>query len=167
MLVQYVAILIVNTVTIGREDIVVDETIHHLLLTAFSYSNHAMTSRTRAYGLLPGQPKVLEFVAEHEGCLQRDIADACVMDRATVTGVLSRMETAGLVLRTPKANDRRALEVRLTDEGWAAAERVALFGSEVDEMACSDMTPEEREEFARLLSRAVASFRNAAGSGRK
>lgn len=142
----------------------VTETIHYLLLTAFSHSNHAMMSRTRAYGMLPGQPKVLEFVAEHEGCLQRDIADACVMDRATVTGILGRMESAGLISRTPKSGDRRALEVRLTDDGWAAAERVAIFGSEVDDLACSDMTPAEREEFARLLSRAVENFRRAMGS---
>ena len=70
----------------------VPDTIHHLLLVAFGCSNHAMVSRTRGFGLMPGQPKVLEFVAKNEGCLQRDIARACAMDRATVTGVLARME---------------------------------------------------------------------------
>ena len=111
------------------------DTIHHQLLLAFSRSNHAMTSRIRAFGLMPGQPKVLEFVAENEGCLQRDIARACAMDRATTTGLLARMEETGLVERRPKAGDRRALEVWLTDAGWAAAEHAAVCGAEVDAIA--------------------------------
>lgn len=134
------------------------DTIHHQLLVAFGRSNHAMLSRTREYGLMPGQPKVLEYVAENEGCLQRDIAHACAMDRATVTGVLARMEEAGLVTRTPKAGDRRALEVRLTDAGWLEAEHVTCCGAEVDAIACAGMTPEEREELSSLLGRVIANF---------
>lgn len=134
------------------------DTIHHLLLVAFNRSNHAMVSRTREFGLMPGQPKVLEHLAEHEGCLQRDIARACAMDRATVTGVLGRMEDAGLIVRTPKEGDRRALEVRLTDAGWEAAEHVACCGAEVDAIACTDMDAREREELSRLLARLAANF---------
>lgn len=134
------------------------DTIHHQLLLAFSHSNHAMTSRIRAFGLMPGQPKVLEFVAENEGCLQRDIARACAMDRATTTGLLARMEEAGLVERRPKAGDRRALEVWLTDAGWVAAERVAVCGAEVDAIAHANMTPSERETLSKLLARVIENF---------
>ena len=134
------------------------DTIHHQLLLAFSRSNHAMTSRIRAFGLMPGQPKVLEFVAENEGCLQRDIARACAMDRATTTGLLARMEETGLVERRPKAGDRRALEVWLTDAGWAAAEHVAVCGAEVDAIAHANMTPHERETLSRLLARVIDNF---------
>ncbi|MBM6774583.1 MarR family transcriptional regulator [Olsenella profusa] len=141
------------------------DTIHHLLLVTFGRSNHAMTSRTRRYGLMPGQPKVLEFVADNEGCLQRDIANACAMDRATVTGVLGRMEEAGLIERRPKEGDRRALEVRLTDAGWEAAEHVAICGAEVDEIACADMTADERDELARLLARVNENFEQEEGKG--
>ena len=134
------------------------DTIHHQLLLAFSRSNHAMTSRIRAFGLMPGQPKVLEFVAENEGCLQRDIARACAMDRATTTGLLARMEETGLVERRPKAGDRRALEAWLTDAGWAAAEHVAVCGAEVDAIAHANMTLNERETLSRLLARVVDNF---------
>lgn len=134
------------------------DTIHHLLLVAFGCSNHAMVSRTRGFGLMPGQPKVLEFVAKNEGRLQRDIARACAMDRATVTGVLARMEGAGLIERHPREGDRRALEVRLTDDGRVAAGRVARCGSEVDELACAGMTSDEREALRALLARVIANF---------
>lgn len=138
-----------------------NDTIHHLLLIAFSRSNRAMTGLIRTFGLMPGQPKVLEFLADNEGCLQRDIAQACAMDRATVTGVLGRMEEAGLIERRPKKGDRRATEVRLTDAGWVAAEQVALCGADVDEVACEGMSPDEREELARLLARVAKNFEGA------
>lgn len=141
------------------------DTIHHLLLVAFNRSNRAMTSRTRTLGLKPGQPKVLEYVAQNEGCAQSDIARAYAMDRATVTGVLERMEAAGLITRTPRRDDRRALEVRLTDKGWDAAEHVALWGSEVDEMACAGMTAEEREELSRLLVRMIENLEDRGEQG--
>ena len=115
------------------------DTIHHQLLVAFGRSNHAMISRTREFGLMPGQPKVLEYVAEHEG----------------------RMEEAGLVERRPKAGDRRALEVHLTDSGWAEAEHVACCGAEVDAVAHRGMTAEEREELSRLLARVIENFEEA------
>ena len=134
------------------------DTIHHQLLVTQGHANHAMTSRIRERGLLPGQPKVLEYVADNEGCLQRDIAKACMMDRATVTGVLARMETAGLVERRAKKGDRRALEVRLTDAGWEAAEFVACCGAEVDRIAHAGMSAEERETLSRLLARVTENF---------
>ena len=134
------------------------DTLHYLLLVASSRSNQAMMARTREYGLMPGQPKVLEYVAENEGRLQRDIARACATDRATITGVLGRMEEAGLVTRTPKEGDRRALEVRLTGAGWLEAEHVAHCGAEVDEIACAGMTAEERDELAALLGRVIKNF---------
>lgn len=134
------------------------DTIHHQLLIAFSHANHAMTSRIRAFGLLPGQPKVLEFVADNEGCLQRDIARACAMDRATTTGLLVRMEETGLIERRPKADDRRALEVWLTDAGWAAAEHVAICGAEVDAIAHANMTPDECETLSKLLALVIDNF---------
>lgn len=134
------------------------DAIHHLLLLAFTRSNHAMHTRTREFGLTPGQPKVLEFVADHDGCLQRDIARSCEMDRATATGILSRMEELELIERVPKAGDRRALEVHLTDKGWQAADIVARCGAEVDEIACAGMTRDERDEFSRLLARVAENF---------
>lgn len=137
------------------------DTIHHQLLVAFGKSHRAMVTRTRGFGLLPGHPKVLEYVAGAEGCLQRDIAEACAMDRATVTGLRTRMESLGLVERRPKVGDRRALEIWLTDAGWDAAECVARCGAEVDEIAHTGMSEEEREELSRLLERVIGNFERA------
>lgn len=131
------------------------EPIHHQLLVAFSHSNRAMLARTRATGLKPGQPKVLEHVVFHEGCTQRDIARACVMDKSTVTSVVARMEEEGLVERRAKPGDRRVQAVYLTERGRAAATDVLAYRAEVDDIAWRGFTDEERAQLTSLLERVV------------
>ena len=49
--------------------------------------------------LRPGEPKILEFLAEHEPCEQKVIAAGCNLDSASVTGILGRMEKRELIKR--------------------------------------------------------------------
>lgn len=128
------------------------EPIHHQLMRAFSYSNRAVIGRTRRIGLKPGQPKVLEYVVGHEGCTQREIAHACVMDQSTVTSVLSRMEADGLIERRAKAGDRRAATVFLTPRGREAADQVLACCYDVDTAAWQGLSAAERAELSRLLA---------------
>jgi len=53
----------------------------------------------------------------------RDLADALVLESATVTPLLKRLEAQGLVTRTRSAADERSLDVALTNEGRALRER--------------------------------------------
>ena len=52
--------------------------------------------------LRPGEPKILEFLAEHEPCEQKVIAAGCNLDSASVTGILGRMEKRELIKRETK-----------------------------------------------------------------
>lgn len=53
----------------------------------------------------------------------RDLADALVLESATVTPLLKRLEAQGLVTRTRSAADERSLDVALTNEGRALRAR--------------------------------------------
>ena len=43
-------------------------------------------------GLLPGQPKVIDFLLMVESAYQKEIADACLMEPATLCLILEKME---------------------------------------------------------------------------
>ena len=131
------------------------EPIHHQLLVAFSYSNRAMRARTRQCGLMPGQPKVLEHLALHDGCTQKEIAQSCVMDKSTVTSVLGRMEDAGLIERRSKEGDRRVVAVFLTEKGRSAASDVLDCRSEVDDIAWRGLDTDERRRLSHLLDQVI------------
>ena len=50
-----------------------DQELHFLLLRAFHHSNRLITQQIAVLGLYPGQPKILEYLLEHDGCIARDI----------------------------------------------------------------------------------------------
>ena len=58
-----------------------------------------VSAQAAPLGLSPGQPKIPEFLAQHGEHEQKDIADCCEIEPATVGSILLRMETAGLVTR--------------------------------------------------------------------
>lgn len=53
----------------------------------------------------------------HDGLSQAQISQMMLVNRANITSLIDRMEKAGLVVRTPRENDRRAYLVKLTDQG--------------------------------------------------
>lgn len=129
------------------------------LLIAQSYSNRAITRLTRAAGLTPGQPKVLQYLTTHDGCPQKDICLGCALDKSTVTGLLTRMEADGLVTRRTCADDRRATGVFLTEQGSAAAATATANAATIDEVALTGFDAAEREQLSNLLARVIRNLK--------
>lgn len=101
--------------------------------------------------LRPGEPKILEFLLEHEPCEQKQIATGCSLDSASVTGILGRMEKRGLVKRENMNGNRRSLYVSMTDEGRRLSKVVEDTFLSVDSAAIRGMSEDEVSEFMRLL----------------
>jgi len=71
-----------------------------------------------AHGLTPPQFYVLKTLTEHEGrCRIGQIAEEHHLTNATMTGLIKRMEAAGLVTRTTSPQDGRSVDVMLTEAG--------------------------------------------------
>ena len=64
--------------------------------------------------LLPGQPKVIDFLLTVESAYQKEIADACLMEPATLCLILEKMEYSGLVKREKLPDNRKNIVVSLT-----------------------------------------------------
>lgn len=121
--------------------------LHYLLMLGFNHSNHAITSQTGKWDLLPGQPKILEFLREHNGCTQKEIGHGCALDKSTVTSLLSRMEGKNLIFRSPSEIDRRHMLVFLTEEGAYWAKRTGEICKQVDTLAMEGISKKEQEAF--------------------
>lgn len=103
--------------------------------------------------LRPGEPKILEYLLEHEPCEQKQIATGCSLDPASVTGILKRMEERDLITREMKHGNRRSLYVSLTDFGEEMAEKVEESFAVIDAAAQREIAEEELEQFERILEK--------------
>ena len=81
----------------------------------------AVAERLRAIGLSVPQCDVLTTLTEAEGISQQELAQRLYVTKGNISGLLDRLERAGLVERRSTAADRRQYAIYLTPEGRAAA----------------------------------------------
>lgn len=126
------------------------KTLHYRLLTCHILLRRRLYQGLSDTGLTSGQPKVLEFLKYNEGCQQKEIARACLIEPATVTSILFYMERAGLIERREERGDRRSLYVYLTDSGRQMAERTEIGIRKLVSLAFRGME-EKQEAFGAIL----------------
>ena len=107
--------------------------------------NTAITERLRDIGLSVPQCDVLTTLTEAEGVNQQDLAKRLYVTKGNISGLLDRLETAGLVERRSTAADRRQYEIYLTPAGRSAAEKAialqhALIRATLGRMPQSDLS---------------------------
>lgn len=127
--------------------------LHYLLLLAFNRSNKAIVRQTAKGDLLPGQPKILEFLWEHPDCTQKEISLGCVLDKSTVTSLVTRMEQQNYLTKAPDPSDRRNYRLSLTEKGKEKALEVRKVCAYVDKIAWQDIPPEEQKQFLKTFQK--------------
>lgn len=103
--------------------------------------------------LTVGQPKVLEYLFDNDGAVQKDIAKACLIEQATLTSLLSRMEKSRLIERKSKNGDKRFICVYLTDKGRKSGEKVIKNLSLLENTALAGFSEDEITQFINFLER--------------
>jgi DNA-binding MarR family transcriptional regulator len=110
-------------------------------------------------GLTHPQYLVMLALWERSPRTVRDVSDALLLEPATVTPLLKRLEEAGLVTRSRQAGNERALDVALTDKGRKLREKA--LGVPPTMMARLGITREDAAELhqsmMKLISAAQAS----------
>ena len=96
-----------------------EHTLHYTLLAAHTLFQKSFLVRlTKEHpGLLPGQPKVIDYLMSHPASFQREIAEGCLIEPATLSPILEKMENAGLIRREKTDGNRKNSVVSLTDLG--------------------------------------------------
>lgn len=91
----------------------------HLIRRLHQQSTQVFQARMQAAGfdLTSVQFAALDAIAEQPGLEQAGLAAAISFDRATIGGVVERLEHKGLVRRFVSVHDRRARQLHLTPEG--------------------------------------------------
>ena len=114
---------------------------------------HEIAARAGALGVTPPQLQAMWWLWQEDGALVSRIVEVAEIDGGTITGVLDRLEARGLVRRERSTDDRRAVRVFLTDEGWALREPVRQAVAEVNAAALAGFANDDREQLLGLLQR--------------
>lgn len=89
---------------------------------------------------------------EHEGeTTMGKVADTLHCDASNVTGIVDRLVSQGLVVRTENAQDRRAKTLQLTDKGREVVRTIREHLPE--RIGCDKLTNAERGDLLTILQK--------------
>ena len=107
-------------------------------------------------GVTGSQLDVLDFLELRGGsATQSEIVGYLRESRATVSGLVTRLERQGLVTRDASADDARVVVVRISEGALPVVRAFREKGEEMDYLLTADLTDDEREELCRLLRKMV------------
>lgn len=98
-----------------------------------------------------GQPKILDYLKDHDGASQKEIAAACYIEAASLTSILNRMEEKGMIERRMLNGNRRSFYIFMTPFGKELQEEVSNSFTMLEEEAFRNIPEEKKEELIDLL----------------
>ena len=99
---------------------------------------------------------ILKRISEREALNQREVAAVTGKDPASITRTLDLLAKKAWVERQEIANDRRAYQVVLTDEGKDLVERLTPLAKETREAGLNGIAAEEFDQFKLTLNKIFA-----------
>lgn len=99
---------------------------------------------------------VLLLYHEEAGLTPAELAEQLFITRASMTGLLDGLESAGFVTREPHATDRRMVTVRITDDGKQALADTLPAHFQRMSQVMGKFSQAEQETLVNLMRRVAA-----------
>lgn len=144
--------LIYNYSVMERKN-TMDDTLHYLIMANQMLVQKALMEQLKDTGLTIGQPKILDYLKEHDGSNQKEIAKACFLEAGSLTIILNRMEEKGLIERRILNGNRRSFHIFLTAEGKEKQKLVDRAFSEIEKEALVQISAEDYGQFMSVYHR--------------
>jgi DNA-binding MarR family transcriptional regulator len=128
-----------------------EDCIVFLLAKAYQRAHSAFKQKLAPFGVTPVQQLILTVLGEEEVLSPAEISEKIAMDSATLSGVLDRMEEAGLTKREENPGDRRSIRVSLTAKAKKMQEDLAGQRTAINEELTEKLSLEEKLLLKRML----------------
>ena len=106
-----------------------------------------------------GQKRILMMLQRRGPMTQRELTEILGVQSGSASEILSKIEAAGLIERSPNAEDQRTMDVRLTEAGAAAAAAAREENEARIREMFSALTEEEKEQLSALLAKVDEDWR--------
>lgn len=132
-----------------------NRTLHFQLLAVHTYFQRVFLKRIQTIypDILPGQPKVIDFLMYQGKAYQKEIADGCLIEPPTLSLILEKMERGGLIFRQKSLSNNKNIVVQLTEKGESVGRKAQEIFLETEKDFCKNLSQEESEMLPSLLQK--------------
>ncbi len=128
----------------GKTD--TDHTLFHLLRRSGFVMRHMADERG-------GQKRILGILKRRGAMTQRELTEILDVRSGSASEILSKIESAGLIVRTPNEEDQRTMDIVLTQAGETAAREAENESEARIHDMFSSLTEEEKAQLSLLLGK--------------
>ena len=107
--------------------------------------------KKEACGLTRGQPRILDYLFHHDGCMQKDFCREYSLEASTVSNLLVAMEKDGLLRRESNPSTSRIVNVYITEKGKQVQHNLEPVYDKLEDIAFEGISEEEKEHFLMIL----------------
>lgn len=130
-----------------------NDSFHYLSMANHMMIQKKLMEQLKDTGLTLGQPKVLDYLKDHDGVSQREIAAGCFIEAGSLTSILNRMEEKGLIERKMLNGNRRTFHIFMTESGKKNQKLIEEAFVQIEEIALYNISEEEQKIFMEIFHR--------------
>ena len=132
-----------------------NEPLHTILANASLMHRKTCRQGFQKMNLSDGQPKVLASLLENEGIVQKELANICFVEPATMTSLLQKMQMDGYIEKHQKSvsGGKRANCIFLTEKGREYAQASNQIMKDAEVQALKGFSEDEKNTFLELIAR--------------
>ena len=130
-----------------------DDSFHYLSMINHMTVQKKLMEQLKDTGLTLGQPKVLDYLKDHDGVSQKEIAAGCLIEAGSLTSILNRMEEKDLIERKMLNGNRRTFHIFMTETGKKNQKLVEEAFKKIEKTALNGISEEEQKLFMEIFCR--------------
>ena len=130
-----------------------DDSFHYMSMINHMTVQKKLMEQLKDTGLTLGQPKVLDYLKDHDGVSQKEIAAGCLIEAGSLTSILNRMEEKDLIERKMLNGNRRTFHIFMTESGKKNQKLVEAAFKKIEKTALNGISEEEQKLFMEIFCR--------------
>jgi len=135
------------------QDYQIGESLGYLLKRTVTMLNTAIDEELARYDLTHQQFAILMMLTQHNCSTAADLARETCGDTGAITRMLDRLEAKGIVRRVRSTQDRRVVDIELTDAGKLFAKKMPIIAINVLNRHLNGFDKQELETLKGFLRR--------------
>ena len=126
-------------------------TFHYLLMANHIMLQKQLFNNIKDLKLTLGQPKVLDYLRQNDGAMQKDIAQGCHIEAASLSTILNGIEKNGLITRNIDKYNRRNINIFMTEKGKEICKRIEQEFITIEKKAFYNFSEKEIQKLTEYM----------------
>ena len=135
-----------------------DDSVGFLLNKAAGEMRYALETALRPHDLTPAQWSVLARLDVENGQMISDVGRSLYFDRPTMSGIVRRLESKGLLEKRRDSQDQRVFRIYITASGSELMKELPLLAKAVNQRALDGFSQEEIVTLQSLVRRVLGNM---------